>query len=346
MQSNTAPSELKEIRVDQIDRNPENPRIVFRPGELETLMESIRRYGVQVPISVFKEGRRYVLIDGERRWRCSVKLNRSLIPALIQEKPTALTNLLLMFNIHALREQWDLLTIALKLPRVIELLTKSGRPPTERELSEETGLRRGLLRRCRLLMELPPKYREDLLDELNKPKSQQKLTEDFFIEMERALTTVNRALPTVIQDKNRVRDVLISKYKAGIIKNITDFRSLAKIARAEKVSADAKTATAVIREVFHKNEYSIEQAYNDSVSEAYSERDLIARIEGLVEKLEELVPSSIDSALRSALEQLYKNNPKSSTGDELRIPAAKPRDDGRCCRSILQGQSWDRHVSR
>ena len=230
--------------------------------------------------------------------------------------------------------------------RVIELLTKSGRPPTERELSEETGLRRGLLRRCRLLMELPPKYREDLLDELNKPKSQQKLTEDFFIEMERALTTVNRALPTVIQDKNRVRDVLISKYKAGIIKNITDFRSLAKIARAEKVSADAKTATAVIREVFHKNEYSIEQAYNDSVSEAYSERDLIARIEGLVEKLEELVPSSIDSALRSALEQLYKNNPKSSTGDELRIPAAKPRDDGRCCRSILQGQSWDRHVSR
>src|ERR1700676_1895064 len=124
MQTATFNSDLREIRVDQIDRNPENPRIVFRPSELETLTESIRRYGVQVPISVFKEGRRYVLVDGERRWRCSVKLNKATIPALIQEKPSPLNNLLLMFNIHALREQWDLLTIALKLPRVITLLTK------------------------------------------------------------------------------------------------------------------------------------------------------------------------------------------------------------------------------
>ena len=277
---------------------------MFRPGELETLMESIRRYGVQVPISVFKEGRRYVLIDGERRWRCSVKLNRPAIPALIQEKPNALTNLLLMFNIHALREQWDLLTIALKLPRVIELLTKNGRQPTERELSAETGLARGLLRRCRLLMDLPSKYRDGLLDELNKPKSQQKLTEDFFIEMERALTTVIRALPSVIEDKDRVRDVLISKYKAGTIKNITDFRNLAKIARAENVSVDSATASVVIAKVFQKNDYSVEQAYEDSVSEAYSERELLTRIEGLVEKLDDLVPESMDDALRGALSQL------------------------------------------
>jgi ParB family transcriptional regulator, chromosome partitioning protein len=306
METKLAASELKEIRVDQIDRNPENPRIVFRPGELETLMESIRRYGVQVPISVFKEGRRYVLIDGERRWRCSVKLNRPLIPALIQDKPTALTNLLLMFNIHALREQWDLLTIALKLPRLIALLTKNGRPPTERELSAETGLARGLLRRCRLLMELPPKYREDLLDELNRPKSQQKLTEDFFIEMERALTTVQRALPDVMEEKDRVRDVLISKYKVGTIKNITDFRSLAKIARAEKVSVDEQTASSVIRRVFQKNDYSLEQAYRDSVSEAYSERDLVTRIEGLLERLDDLNPESLDDAVLDALRALLK----------------------------------------
>jgi ParB family chromosome partitioning protein len=306
MQTSIANSDLRDIKVDQIDRNPENPRIVFRPGELETLMESIRRYGVQVPISVFKDGRRYVLIDGERRWRCSVKLNRISIPALVQERPTPLTNLLLMFNIHALREQWDLLTIALKLPRVIELLTKGDRPPTERELAAETGLPRGLLRRCRLLMDLPSKYRDDLLDELNRPKNQQKLTEDFFIEMERALTTVQRALPGVIDDKNRVRDVLISKYKTGTIRNITDFRSLAKIARAERVAADKREASHVIRRVFQKNDYSLEQAYKDSVSEAYSERDLLTRIDGLALRLDELNAESIDDALRSALSALYK----------------------------------------
>jgi ParB/RepB/Spo0J family partition protein len=127
-------SELLTIPLEKIRRNPENPRINFRTEELDELTESIRRYGVQVPISVYREGKEYVLIDGERRWRCSLKLNRSTIPALIQPKPDPLKNLLLMFNIHALREQWDLLTIAMKLPTIIKLLQKQagGKKPTER----------------------------------------------------------------------------------------------------------------------------------------------------------------------------------------------------------------------
>src|SRR5579872_6453248 len=115
MTISAADAKLQQIPVDRIDRNPDNPRIVFRPGELEDLLESIRIYGVQVPISVYRDHGRYVLIDGERRWRCALKLNKGTIPALVQKRPKPLENLLLMFNIHALREQWDLLTIALKL---------------------------------------------------------------------------------------------------------------------------------------------------------------------------------------------------------------------------------------
>src|SRR5262245_59332582 len=120
--TNAEDSELRSIPLSQIDRNPENPRLVFRSGEMEELLESIRLYGVQVPISVYKDGRRYVLIDGERRWLCCQKLGKDAIPALVQRRPTALDNLLLMFNIHALREQWDLLTIAMKIPRIAGLL--------------------------------------------------------------------------------------------------------------------------------------------------------------------------------------------------------------------------------
>src|SRR4051794_17234675 len=116
-------ADLKDVPLALVDRNPENPRIRLRQSELLELLDSIRVYGVQVPISVYKEGGRYILIDGERRWRCCKKLNKKSIPALVQrQKPSPLQNLLLMFNIHALREQWDLLTIALKLPRVFELL--------------------------------------------------------------------------------------------------------------------------------------------------------------------------------------------------------------------------------
>jgi ParB family transcriptional regulator, chromosome partitioning protein len=118
---------------------------------MNTLTASIRRYGIQVPIIVYAEGSHFVLIDGERRWRCARKLNLPRIPALVKEKPSRLNNLLLMFNIHALREQWDYLTIARKLSDVISLFKKENkdRDPTEIELSELTGLTRGQIRRCR-----------------------------------------------------------------------------------------------------------------------------------------------------------------------------------------------------
>src|ERR1043166_7366668 len=150
--------ELLDIPVNKIVRNPDNPRVIFRPSEMEDLTESIRKLGVQVPIAVYEEGNHYVLIDGERRWISTCKLNRKIIPALIEEKPDHLRNLLLMFNIHALREQWDLLTIALKLPRIIELLAAQiGSVPTEAQLAEHTALPRGTIRRCRDLMGLPKK---------------------------------------------------------------------------------------------------------------------------------------------------------------------------------------------
>ncbi len=274
---------------------------------MEELMESIRRYGVQVPVSVYKEGRKFVLIDGERRWYCCRKLGKSKVPALVQSKPTPLTNLLLMFNIHALREQWDLLTIAMKVPRVVALLEADlRRRPTEREISDHTGLKRSVIRRSRLLADLPDKYKEDMLDELKKPKPEQKLTEDFFIEMERALKTVERAIPEVIKDKDKVRQVLINKYKSGVIENRVHFRNVAKIARADRVSVSIQAATGVLKKLFTANSYSIDEAFRDSVSAAYSERDIRTNTKTLLNQLESLPEQGIGKDIRQILEKLYK----------------------------------------
>jgi ParB family transcriptional regulator, chromosome partitioning protein len=307
MEIDASHAKLKEIPVDHIDRNPENPRLRLRQSELLELLESIRLYGVQVPIAVYKQGNRYVLIDGERRWRCCKKLNKKTIPALVQRRPSPLENLLLMFNIHALREQWDLLTIALKLPRIIELLThQSGRLPTDRELCDRTGLGLGILRRCKLLMELPEEYKRELLLELEKPKAARKVTEDVFIEMERALRTVERAMPTLIGKKNKnvVRRVLLDKYKRSVIKNVVHFRKLGKIARAAYVKADEGRAKGALQKVFQENSFGIEEAYGDSVSDAYSERDLLTRVSSLVERLKEYETGQIDKPLIKPLRQL------------------------------------------
>jgi len=298
-------SDLRQIPLSLIDRNPENPRLLFRSGELSQLLESIRLYGVQVPISVYRDGNRYVLIDGERRWRCSVKLNKKEIPALVQQKPKPLVNLLLMFNIHALREQWDLLTIALKLPRVINLLQDEiGQRPNERQLSERTGLSLAVIRRCKLLIDLPQEYKDEILGELQKPKPKQKLSEDFFIEMEKALKTVERAMPGLLDKKDNVRRVLINKYKTGTISNIVQFRKIGKVARAERVAADKPRARSVLSRLFQPNAYTIEDAFNDSVSDAYIERDIKTRIQGLLERLRLVSAKDLDEELRSQLRLL------------------------------------------
>jgi ParB family chromosome partitioning protein len=298
---------LADIAVELIRRNEDNPRLIFRAGEMESLLDSIRRYGVQVPITVYKEDGHYVLIDGERRFRCSRKLNRKTIPAIIQAPPSRLENLLMMFNIHSLREQWDLLTIALKLPDVIQLLAANlGVEPNERQLAERTGLSRTTIRRCRLLMDLPEQYKQRILDELKKPKRLQRITEDTFIEMERALKTVLNAMPEVVDDLERVRVILLGKYEKGIIDNKVEFRKIAKIARADKVRASRRKASDELKRLFGDRNYTIQTAYRRSVEDAYAERDLKTSVRSLLERLASIDPADVDAETKGLLHQLVR----------------------------------------
>ncbi|MBN2286944.1 MAG: ParB/RepB/Spo0J family partition protein [Tissierellales bacterium] len=301
---------LKQISPNKINRNPENPRLFFRQEEMENLMISIAKKGIQVPIAVYQDGDKYILIDGERRWRCALKLNLNRIPALIQEKPTALENLLLMYNIHALREQWDYFTIASKLQRVINLFKEErGHIPNEAELSEETGLTRGQIRRCQLLMDLPERYQKILLKELELPKLQQKITEDFFIEMERSLKTITKRIPKFQKQVNTIRNVLIEKFRNGIIESVTDFRQLSKIATAVKnLGIEKRKAEETLDKVFTKgNDYGIRMAYENTVEFGYDEQKFFKQITSLNEYFDSILRENKQKELdKEFIDQLHK----------------------------------------
>jgi len=77
---------VRQIPIDHIEANPEQPRIAFNEDSLRELSASIREHGVLQPILVRPLGRdRYQLIAGERRWRASRAAGRETIPALVEE---------------------------------------------------------------------------------------------------------------------------------------------------------------------------------------------------------------------------------------------------------------------
>lgn len=78
---------VREIPVELIHRNPDQPRRHFDPAEIAELAESIRDKGVLQPILVrpspVKPGE-YEIVAGERRWRASQQAGLSAIPALVR----------------------------------------------------------------------------------------------------------------------------------------------------------------------------------------------------------------------------------------------------------------------
>ena len=79
----------KEIRLDRIEPDPDQPRRTFDAARLDELADSIRIEGILQPIVVrYDEPRdRYVVVHGERRWRAAAIAGIAVIPALVRDVP-------------------------------------------------------------------------------------------------------------------------------------------------------------------------------------------------------------------------------------------------------------------
>jgi ParB family chromosome partitioning protein len=73
-----------ELSVDEISRNPYQPREDFEPGALAELAASIGEHGVLQPILVNETPEGYVLVAGERRLRAAQMAGLERIPAVVR----------------------------------------------------------------------------------------------------------------------------------------------------------------------------------------------------------------------------------------------------------------------
>lgn len=296
------------IPVDEIGPNPHNPRRLFDEEPMQILRESVQKLGILVPVTLYEapphhkpRSEKYILLDGERRWRCARALGIDEIPAIIVERPDETQNILTMFHIHNVREGWQLMPTALKLQTLMEALQEKN----ERKLSELTKLSVAQIRRCKILLTYQKKYQNMML-----APPTERMKADFFIELDRIRRPAldDRFEPWVERGDTKVIDTILSKYQVETIKAVTDFRQLAEVYKAATVRNQQKKLKSEFNKFLDRPAMTIEDIDVPGASFAKEAKEVSRSARRLVSQLEDLEVEAIasDSGLIRVLRYLER----------------------------------------
>lgn len=151
-----------QIKVENIEPNPSQPRRVFDEKLLEDLARSIKEDGVIQPIIVSsnkQKPQKYTLIAGERRWRASKIAGLSTIPAIVKEtSPETTLRLALIENI----QRQDLSVIE-EAEAYKSLIDDFGL--TQEQCASKVGKDRSTITNLLRLLALPKEIQDDIMED-------------------------------------------------------------------------------------------------------------------------------------------------------------------------------------
>jgi ParB family chromosome partitioning protein len=150
----------REIPIELVHRNPNQPRQHFAEDEIAELEESIRTSGVLQPILVRpspKQAGEFEIIAGERRWRAAQRAGIAAIPALVRElSDDRAYEIAIIENVQ--REDLN----AMEEARAYEILM-SRMGYTQEQASKAVGKSRSHLANTLRLLQLPRPVQEHVL---------------------------------------------------------------------------------------------------------------------------------------------------------------------------------------
>ena len=146
---NAPETELVELGVDQIDPTEDQPRRMFNENKLNELAQSIKTNGIIQPIVVRRNGIRFQIIAGERRWRAAQKAGLHQIPCIIKEvAEDNILELSLIENIQ--REELNPIEEANAYRKLLDQLNV-----TQEEIAKRVGKDRTSITNSLRLLKLP-----------------------------------------------------------------------------------------------------------------------------------------------------------------------------------------------
>ncbi len=150
-------NDVVNVNVEEIRRNPYQPRTNFNEESLQELATSIKEYGVVQPILIKKSIKGYELIAGERRLRASKLAGLKEIPAIIKDfTDQEMMEIALLENIQ--REDLNAIDEAKSILNIINL-----RGMTQEEFAIKFGKSRSYITNLLGLLKLPEQVQKMLI---------------------------------------------------------------------------------------------------------------------------------------------------------------------------------------
>ena len=141
---------MVEVALEDIYPNATQPRTYFDETALQELAQSIRNLGVIQPITLRKDGDKFEIISGERRFRASKIAGLKSVPAYIRlVNDQELQEMALVENIQ--REDLDAIEVALTYQRLLDEIGL-----TQENLSQRVGKERSTITNSIRLLRLSP----------------------------------------------------------------------------------------------------------------------------------------------------------------------------------------------
>lgn len=144
----------REIDIDLIEPNPDQPRVRFTEEGLDELAQSIAANGVIQPIVLRAVGGRFQIVAGERRWRASQRAGLRKMPAVVREvSDEKLLELALIENIQ--RQELNPIEEASAYRKLIDTLGL-----TQESVAERVGKDRTVIATSMRLLKLPDEVKK------------------------------------------------------------------------------------------------------------------------------------------------------------------------------------------
>lgn len=249
----------------RIQFNPDNPRgkhVEETDRHLWPLVESVREFGVLVPLIVMehREGEyEYMLVDGERRLLAARKARLETVPARVVRPPFDTEALRkTMFHIHRYREAWTAPAECEALTPLYEELVDKYDDPDDPALLEEfidrTGYYAGTAQdRLRFLH-----WPSDLKARVYEGDARYW----FVVEVERIVDAARRNFPEYVNDDtvDVVRRKLFQKSVKNVVGPAVAVREAGIIARTPVGPADKDKALAILQDLVEQPTMTFEEA--------------------------------------------------------------------------------------